>query len=68
MGVVPVGVAPANKAVPPEDEDIASLISGNSAGGLKRFLLGVEVTGNPFGACLADGPPISARHNILSFV
>ena len=65
-GGIPVGVAPADAAVSPEDENIAPLISGDSAGSLERFLLGVEVARNPFGARLADCPLLPARNNILA--
>ena len=61
-----MGVAPANAAVSPEDVNIAPLISGDLAGGLERFLPGVEVVRNPYGARLADGPPLPARNNILA--
>ena len=67
-GIVCVGVAPPKTTVPPENEDFAPLISGNSAGGFERFLLGVEVTSNPFGTRLANCPPLPARNNILALV
>jgi len=66
MGAVDLGITSANKAVPPEDEDIAALIAGDPAGCLKRFLLGVEVARDSLGARLANGPPFPARHNILA--
>ena len=50
MGDIAVGVAPANKAVAPEDVNVAPLISGDPAGSLERFLPGVEVALNPYGA------------------
>ena len=61
-----MGVAPADATVPPEDEDIAPLISGDPAGRFKRFLLGIEVARDPFGARLANGPLLPARNNILA--
>jgi len=59
-------VTPPNPTVLPEDKDIAPLISGNPAGRFKRFLLGIEVARDPFGARLANGPLLPARNNILT--
>ena len=61
-----LSVAPANATVSPEDEDIASLIPGDPAGGLNRFPLGVEVARNPLGARLANRPSLPSRNNVLA--
>ena len=66
MGAIDMRVTPPNPTVPPEDEDIAPLISGDPAGRFKRFLLGIEVARDPFGARLANGPLLPARNNILA--
>ena len=61
-----LSVAPADATVSPEDEDIASLIPGDPAGGLKRFLLGVEVARHPLGARLANRPTLPSRNDVLA--
>ena len=60
--VVPVGVAPAYAAIPSMNEyfDFAPLIAGDSAGGLDRFLLGVEAARNSLNARLPDCPLLPA--------
>jgi len=66
MGAIDLGITPPKVAVLPEDEDIAALIADDPAGGLKRFLLGIEMARDPLGARLANGPLFPAWHNILS--
>lgn len=66
MGSIDMRVTPPNPTVLPEDEDIAPLISGDPAGRFKRFLPGIEVARDSFGARLANGPLLTARNNILA--
>ena len=66
MGVIDMRVTPSNPTVLLENEDIAPLISGNPAGRFKRFLLGIEVARDSFGARLANGPLLPPRNNILT--
>ena len=58
--VVPVGVVPANAAIPSMNEYFAPLIADDSAGGLDRFLLGVELARNSLNARLPDCPLLPA--------
>ena len=65
-GVVPVGVALANTAIPSVDEYLAPLIAGDPSGGPDRFLLGIEAARNLFGARLANRPFVPAWNNMLT--
>ena len=65
-GVVAVGVALSDAAVPAVDEDLAPAIASDSAGRLDRFALRVEAAGDLLRAGLSDCPFFPTRDDVLA--